>query len=85
MTPKEILSEELAGLAVMLPLMTSEIDFWHRWYNESMIVIRIFKAREDSIRGHLVGQFSYKIVTMEDVDAFRKVFIEKMRRYSKDD
>ena len=79
MTPKEILSEELARLDVLFPLMTSIIDFWYRWYSDQMVVIRLFKD------ARLIDQFSYKIVTMGDISDFRKVFAKKIAKYTKEE
>ena len=44
-----------------------------------MVVIRLFKD------ARLIDQFSYKIVTMDDVSDFRKVFAKKIAKYSKEE
>lgn len=84
MTPREVLTGELRilmdasyGLAAFT--FYKKVDFWFRWTSDQMIVIRLFKD------ARLIDEFSYKIVTMDDVNEFRKVFGEKIAKYSKED
>jgi hypothetical protein len=84
MTPHEKLNGELKilmnsryGLAFYE--VYNRIDFWYGWYSDHMVVIRLFKD------ARLIDQFSYKIVTMEDVSDFRKVFAKKIAKYSKEE
>lgn len=84
MTPREVLNGELKMLAnsrygLALRKVYNRIDFWYGWYSDQMVVIRLFKD------ARLIDQFSYKIVTMEDVSDFRKVFAKKIAKYTKEE
>ena len=84
MTPHELLNGELKMLVNSTYGLTfytvhKRIDFWYGWYSDQMVVIRLFKD------ARLIDQFSYKIVTMDDVNEFRKVFAKKMAKYSKEE
>lgn len=84
MTPHEVLNGELKMLVnsrygLGIYEVYKRIDFWFGWYSDQMVVIRMF----DNAR--LKDQFSYKIVTMDDVNEFRKVFAKKIAKYSKEE
>lgn len=84
MTPHEALTGELKMLmnstyGLAFYEVYKRIDFWFGWYSDQMVVIRLFKD------ARLIDQFSYKIVTMDDVSDFRKVFAKKIAKYSKEE
>lgn len=84
MTPREVLDNELnilmdASYGLAAFTFYKKVDFLFRWTSDQMIVIRLFKD------ARLIDEFSYKIVTMDDVNDFRKVFGDKIRRYSEND